>query len=242
VGGLVLVAVGVGLLVSADLHDEWRKLDRIEAAIRGDALPDARTVVLSAAEPPGGDGAQTGHRPTTSGRGISLAQLAAVSHGVSPALTLSQADGLAGRLGRAGSVVAAGAVVVAAGWWRSAETSDFDTAVGGAGWAAAGLLIAIVAIATYLVSTRGRLGERKSTLLGDWLLAGMAAERRQRQAGVRSGAVQPRKLPVSQVLVVDGGRRYHRAGCPALAHGTSSAVAVDQLDPAMVPCGICVRD
>ena len=32
-GGLFLCAIGVGLLVMADLHDEWRKLDRIEAAI-----------------------------------------------------------------------------------------------------------------------------------------------------------------------------------------------------------------
>jgi hypothetical protein len=34
VGGLMLVAVGVTLLLSADLHDEWRKLDRIEEALR----------------------------------------------------------------------------------------------------------------------------------------------------------------------------------------------------------------
>ena len=37
--GLALVAIGVGLLVCADLHDEWRKLDRIEAAIRGEPVP-----------------------------------------------------------------------------------------------------------------------------------------------------------------------------------------------------------
>jgi hypothetical protein len=34
VGGLILVAVGATLLLSADLHDEWRKLDRIEDALR----------------------------------------------------------------------------------------------------------------------------------------------------------------------------------------------------------------
>lgn len=32
--GVLLVAGGLTLLLSADLHDEWRKLDRIEAAIR----------------------------------------------------------------------------------------------------------------------------------------------------------------------------------------------------------------
>ena len=34
VGGLMLVAVGVTLLLSADLRDEWRKLDQIEEALR----------------------------------------------------------------------------------------------------------------------------------------------------------------------------------------------------------------
>ena len=42
VGGLMLVAIGATLLVSADLHDEWRKLDRIEEALRnGCAAPGA---------------------------------------------------------------------------------------------------------------------------------------------------------------------------------------------------------
>ena len=33
IGGLFLLALGLSLLVSADHHDEWRKLDRIEAAL-----------------------------------------------------------------------------------------------------------------------------------------------------------------------------------------------------------------
>lgn len=33
-GGLFLLGLGIGLLLSADLRDEWHKLDRIEAAIR----------------------------------------------------------------------------------------------------------------------------------------------------------------------------------------------------------------
>lgn len=32
--GLGLVAVGVGVFISGDLHDEWRRLDRLEAAVR----------------------------------------------------------------------------------------------------------------------------------------------------------------------------------------------------------------
>ncbi len=38
-GGLFCLGVGAGLLISADLHDEWRKLERLEAAIRGERAP-----------------------------------------------------------------------------------------------------------------------------------------------------------------------------------------------------------
>lgn len=43
-GGLFLLGISAVLWLSADLHDEWRKLDRIEQAIRSasadEALPD----------------------------------------------------------------------------------------------------------------------------------------------------------------------------------------------------------
>src|SRR5581483_2749023 len=32
-GGVFLLGIGATLYMSADMHDEWRKLDRIEAAI-----------------------------------------------------------------------------------------------------------------------------------------------------------------------------------------------------------------
>jgi len=40
-GAMVLVAVGMMLRLQADLHDEWRKLDRIESVVRGEDPPDA---------------------------------------------------------------------------------------------------------------------------------------------------------------------------------------------------------
>lgn len=43
IGGLFLLGAGATLLISADLHDEWRKLDRVETQLRraaGSALPD----------------------------------------------------------------------------------------------------------------------------------------------------------------------------------------------------------
>jgi len=37
IGGLFLLGLGAMLWLSADLRDEWRKLDRIEAALLGEA-------------------------------------------------------------------------------------------------------------------------------------------------------------------------------------------------------------
>jgi hypothetical protein len=51
--GLFLTMVGVGLLVSADLHDEWRKLDRIEAAIRRSGEPVASGAPSATGADPG---------------------------------------------------------------------------------------------------------------------------------------------------------------------------------------------
>ena len=40
IGGLFMLGAGATLLISADLHDEWRKLDKVEDAIRsGDKAP-----------------------------------------------------------------------------------------------------------------------------------------------------------------------------------------------------------
>lgn len=40
IGGLFLLGAGSTFLISADLHDEWRKLDRVEAALRaGEPVP-----------------------------------------------------------------------------------------------------------------------------------------------------------------------------------------------------------
>lgn len=52
--GLCLVAVGSSLWLSADIRDEWRKLDRLEEAVRGSSSRevDATDGTLSSSEPP----------------------------------------------------------------------------------------------------------------------------------------------------------------------------------------------
>src|SRR5947208_12007701 len=42
IGGLFFLGAGFGLLIRADLHDEWRKLDRLESALSGTPLQDTQ--------------------------------------------------------------------------------------------------------------------------------------------------------------------------------------------------------
>ena len=67
IGGVFFLGVGAMLWISADLHDEWRKLDEIEAVLReyleDGAVPPARTTAARTtavgADPVGDGGTQT---------------------------------------------------------------------------------------------------------------------------------------------------------------------------------------
>lgn len=54
IGGLFLLGAGATLLISADIHDEWRKLDRVEDALRaGEPVPmPVAPVAANGAEAP----------------------------------------------------------------------------------------------------------------------------------------------------------------------------------------------
>lgn len=56
VGGLLIV-VGAALLVSADLRDEWTKLDRIEELLRSGAAPSLAVAPVDAPATPEEEGA-----------------------------------------------------------------------------------------------------------------------------------------------------------------------------------------
>lgn len=43
IGGGLMIIFGAALLISADLRDEWHKLDRIEAVLRSSASSDVPT-------------------------------------------------------------------------------------------------------------------------------------------------------------------------------------------------------
>jgi hypothetical protein len=147
-GGLFLVAVGITLRLQADLHDEWRKLDRIEAALLGTPLPDPAELLAGARQGP-------------------LVQ-------PEPRAELQPAFARAGGrrrlpafLGGVGLAVAA--VIVGLGYHRAAGTGDIADATGGLGIGVAGLLVACAAVGVTQLIGRSHLAARKGRLLGPFL-------------------------------------------------------------------------
>jgi hypothetical protein len=192
--GLLLVAVGATLLITAALHDEWRKLDRIEAALRGDTLPDPDAVLAARQATPAP---------------------AAVPHGV-PVPAGASAAGLAldwkaarlrSPLGLATAGLALAVTVAAAGFQRSANSGTTDGAFGGLATGVAGVALAALVLGIYTLILRRRIGGRKVALLAGWLTPTVADTPR---PGV--------------VLVGDGLTRFHLPGCPTLSSARTTPV------------------
>ena len=143
--GLFLTIVGVGLLVTADLHDEWRKLDRIEAAIRAtDAAPVAPTA--SVAERP--------RLPGGTGLGLLAPGTVHGPCGRRPSCWRSSAP--------SGSAV---------GFLRTSRTLDLDRAFQGVAVSVTGLVALSLAAAAVVVSLRREVGLRMVGALGGWSTA-----------------------------------------------------------------------
>jgi hypothetical protein len=209
-GGLFLLAVGAMLRIQADLHDEWRKLDRIEAALRGEALPDADAVLAAART--------AAPAPAATLRGEPLpAGASAAGLGL---------DWKANRLRRPLGLVAVGLavalVVASAGFQHSANTGAVDRAFGGLATGVAGVALAALVAGAYTLTLRRRVGVRKVALLAGWLAPAAAME-----------------APVPGVVLVGAGlTRFHVEGCPTLARTSTTRVARSDVGDRR-PCAIC---
>ena len=208
-GGLFLVAVGIMLRLQADLHDEWRKLDRIEAALRGEPLPEAAELLAGARQGTVVERDPVPPRPE-----------------LQPAFAESGQRGrrLRAVLAAAGLVVAA--VIVAVGYDRAAGTGNVADATGGLGIAVAGLLVASTVVGTTQLVGRGRLASRKSHLLASFL--------RPAPAGVPALAGTG-----GFVFVAPGLTRFHLDGCPTLSRTEAERLPRSEVNGALTPCRIC---
>ena len=199
--GLLLVAVGATLLITAALHDEWRKLDRIEKAI--DRLAEAGATV---------DLAQ---HETTNGRGPSTdGDLRPRTHQATMATALAGDAAAALRIdprpvrlvGAVGLVAAVG--LVGGGWNATASAVNDTTAYSTILLGIAGLAVAGVASAGWTLSLRRSVRARQARLLAPFS-APTAAE-----ATPGTGLAADDR---GRVAVAEGLTRFHTPGCAAVA-------------------------
>lgn len=227
-GGIFCLGIGVGLLLSADLHDEWRKLDRIEAAMRGEPLPNP-TELLDRTTDNGTATAGASHPPS----GVAQRPLV----GAAPVMAIDwRGDGLRRALAVSAAVLLAPAAVMGVGWRTASQTTSLDTAARGVGIGVLGLAGALAVVGLYTLWVRARTVTRKGRLFGARLLMDQLADRVRHQPRPTASA---EARDDTKVLVAAGSHRFHRPGCASLAGMDTTAVDRRTLDAGVAPCGLC---
>jgi hypothetical protein len=186
IASLFFLGLGVGLLVSADLHDEWRKMDRLEQTLGG--LPAVPGEARGSGSP-GGAGPGEVEEVTVDLRGAT----------VMAASPLRRLDA-----GITGFGVALALVLLVAGWFRASGTLQARTALDGALIATAALVVVGLSMAGYSLRMGRALGIRKQlAFAGLFAAAGTDATARPETGS-------------DELFVAEGGVRFHRAGCAIL--------------------------
>jgi hypothetical protein len=152
--GLLLVAVGATLLITAALHDEWRKLDRIEQAIT--RLAEAGTSPETGTPPVTGSAPEVDLTPARPERPGRLERVAAGP------LKLSVVAGLAA------------VALLVGGWVATASAVEDSTAYATILLGIAGLAVAGMASAGWTLSLRRANRARQATLLAPFGLLAVA--------------------------------------------------------------------
>jgi hypothetical protein len=218
IGAVFLLGVGATLLLSADLHDDFRKLHRVEEkldhiyrvlAAEHPELVDARRPADPPA--PAAPVEATGDTPRAA-----VPTPAAAVPGV---LAVARFRRLA-----FGAILVAG-VLFLAGSLGAANEPGTDDIARPVGLALTGAMLVAVMAGVMAGQLKGRLERQQLAALGPWL-------------SVPAATAAP-TAPAAEVWVVDGLTLYHRAGCRALDGRAARAQHPGALAPGVRPCGLC---
>lgn len=212
-GGVSLIAIGIWLLISADLHDEWRKLDRLQATLDGER--------------------RTSRPDTVADLQVSSARAGTPVQGSSPVSSMSASalswtyPGARRSALLAVAAMCGGWLVTAAGWAKAARTADWNRGVEGVAIGLLGVAVVGIASGASTVRLRRRLVTRRNTLL-------------QRCAPDGQSWPGGAALHDAQVFMVVANQTvYHRAGCTMLQGRAPVEVDPSDLDASLTPCGLC---
>jgi hypothetical protein len=226
--GLFFLGVGVALLLSADFHDEWRKLDRIEAVLRGRPLADIERVVdLDAADGgsvPNAAAASSG-APLRDNQSQPVMMASAVPAGAALALPIRREVTWA----VPGLVVSV--ILIAFGWIKSTNSTDAQVGADALLIAVYGVFACGIGVALHSRWLRQSLARRKGRLLGPILALDVDTDD---EVAVTT---QP-PADDGALYVAEHGRRFHRAGCAIVA--SQKAVPAQAGDvTGLLPCQLC---
>ena len=214
--GLFFLGVGIALLLSADFHDEWRKLDRIEAALRGRPLPEVDEIVDLKAEP-----AASSPAPVRSESVVMASAL--------------PADAAALPIRRELTWVVPGllvsVVLIAMAWVKSTNSTDAQVGADALLIAVYGVFACGIGVALHSRWLRQSLARRKGALLGP--LLPVIAEEADADDIDLTASVDDGTFYVSE-----GGKRFHRAHCAIVASQRAVPATPAQVRQ-LVACELC---
>jgi hypothetical protein len=234
-GGLFLLGAGATLLILADLHDEWRKLDRVEAMLSGELPLPARLQPNGSAPAPTNPStastpAAPAPAPTPAGAGPALmveTTLAPLDKSQSPEAPSGPTAAAVFRRERLtlGIGMLLAVAVLFGSWARAANVDAPKPAIAATGVAVFGLVLVALGAVGSTLTVKRHVQLRKARVFAPFLVAddGPVA------APVAAGSL----------VVAPGLTRYHRAECPSVAGLTVRPVDRRDVPAGLAPCHLC---
>jgi hypothetical protein len=219
-GGVFLLGVGATLYVSADMHDEWRKLDRIEAAIL--SLADGQSPPLEEEVR-----RRTSDRsaPSFTDNRVPAGAALRVAAGGGAVLPREMLRSL--RITVPATFLALSCLVAA--YLRAATVSRPGPAFTATSIAVIGLLLCGLGAAAGPLRMRRQLRVRRIALLGGFL----------DQAQSRTVAAPPVPASAQGLVGIPGGRYAHLPSCAMVAGTQIVAFGPGALPSGVEPCELC---
>ena len=238
-GGLFLLGAGATLLILADLHDEWRKLDRVEAILAGQ-------IPLPA---PGPATNGTAPAPAAAPVALSVTNGAAPPAEVAPAMTVEtilapQPGAGAARPEGAGPTAASvfrrerfslgiglllAVAVLSGSWARASGVDDPKAAIAAVAVGVFGLVLVALGAVGSTLTVKRHVQLRKARVFSPWLDPDTAPP----------VAVV---VPAGTLVVAPGLTRYHRASCPSVAGLAVRPVERSAVPAGLASCHLCEAD
>ncbi|HVW33869.1 MAG TPA: hypothetical protein VHL53_15130 [Acidimicrobiia bacterium] len=236
-GGLFLLGAGATLLILADLHDEWRKLDRVEAMLAGQPpfpAPVAADNGATAAPGPATVPATNGAAPAGVAPALMVETVPAPEPDRRPAGGTGPGPTAAAVFRRErfslGLALLLAVAVLFGSWTRASGVDEPKAALAAVAVAIFGLVLVALGAVGSTLTVKRHVQLRKAQLFAPWLLAGA------------SPAPAPAPGVAGGLVVVPGLTRYHRAGCPSVVGLAGRPVAPGTIPAGLAPCHLCEPD